>query len=91
MPRVTGRTVSVVVSVRAKRKSLQVKRNVKSAAVIKAFVLTGSTTERKVRSLPAPSARAASMISLGMFCMNERRTMMAKGTPAVESARISPR
>ncbi len=85
-----GRTSSVVVSVSANRKSLQVKRNVNSPAVITALRLTGRTIERKARKFPAPSTFAASMIDGGMPAMNARMMRIANGMPAVESARIRP-
>jgi len=87
---VTGRTSSVVVRVRAKRKSLQANRNVNSAAVISALRAIGRTTDTNVRSWPAPSTQAASTTSFGMLPKNARMMRIPNGIPAVESARISP-
>ena len=90
MPSVTGRTSSVVVRVRANRKSPQVNRNVNSAAVISALRLIGSTTETNARTGPAPSTRAASTSAGGRPCIRARQMRIANGMPAVESARIRP-
>ena len=89
-PSVTGRTFSVVVRVSAKRKSLQVNRNVNSPAVISALRLIGITMEKNARMCPAPSTLAASMIGFGMVVMNARMIRIANGMPWAESARIRP-
>src|SRR5882757_1177703 len=89
-PSVTGRTSSVVVSVSANRKSLQVNRNVNRAAVMSALRLIGNTMDTKALIWPAPSTLAASTTSVGMAPRNARRMRIANGIPAVESARIRP-
>jgi len=58
--------------------------------VIAEFREIGSTTARKVRQYDAPSSSAASMSSFGMPRMNAVKSMTAKGTASVESARIRP-
>lgn len=52
--------------------------------------LTGTTTDQKVRSAPAPSTRAACSNSSGMPDMNVVKISTANGTASVESATIRP-
>src|SRR5258708_18070590 len=79
----------LLVSVSAKRKSPQPGRNENNAAVMIAVRLIGATIDQKIVQCPAPSTRAASGSSRGMFNINARMIMMANGTAAVESARMT--
>src|SRR6202041_2399179 len=90
MPRVTGVTVLAEVSVSAKTKSLQANKKLNSAAVMIPLRLTGTTTDRKIRSELAPSTRAASMISPGMLAMKERMSRIENGMPRDASASTRP-
>jgi hypothetical protein len=74
----------------AKMKSDQDQRKAKSETVTTAFRLSGRTIETNVRIGPAPSTRAACMISFGIPLMNAVNISTPNGTAIVESARIRP-
>ena len=70
MPIVIGCQSPPRLIVEAKMKSDHAHRNANSDTVTIEFRLTGSTMERKVRHVPAPSIFAADMSSSGMPAMN---------------------
>src|SRR5881227_2603023 len=63
---VTGHFAGSVTMKTAKRKSFQIEVNCQIAATTNAGIEIGSTTDQKVRSIPARSMRAASISSLGI-------------------------
>ena len=71
-------------------KSDHAQRNANSETVTMELRLTGSTIERKVRQVPAPSIFAALISSSGMPDMNAVKISTPNGTASVESAMISP-
>src|SRR5260221_2091243 len=89
IPTVIGVKLALFVSVSAKRKSPQPARDENNAAGIIAVRLIGTTIDQKIVQWPAPSTRAASDSSPGIFSMKARITIMAKGTALVESARTT--
>src|SRR5664280_945570 len=90
MPRVIGWVLPPPSSVVAKMKSDHAHKNANRETVTIALRLMGSTTDRKVRQLLAPSILAASVSSLGIPDMNAVRIRTPKGTAIVESAITRP-
>ena len=56
--------------------------NANRPTVIREFRLIGTTIDRKARTSPAPSTRAASTSDGGMPSMNDRMIKIPNGTPA---------
>src|SRR3954453_15838501 len=74
----------------AKRKSDQAHRNENRPTVTAELRAIGRTIEMKVRQYDAPSIWAAWRMSSGMLDMKAVKSMTAKGTARVESARTRP-
>src|SRR5512147_753914 len=87
MPTVIG--VVFGLRINAIIKSPQPERNANREAVMIAVRLIGRMMATKIVQWFAPSTMAASTNSWGMLSMKARITMIAKGTAAVQSAKIT--
>ena len=76
--------------VSAKMKSDQAKRKQNSPEVMRPLRLSGRMIRVNASQCVAPSTSAASTSVRGSDTMKARRIRIAKGTPIVASARISP-